>query len=148
MEWAAVVSAVSTAVIAVVVVAVAVVGLRLLAELNRAAKRIERVADVLDRDARPALISARTVVEDVAKVVATVRSEVDGMVETSRDVRSRVNRLSHSVEDRLQDLEALLDVVQYEVEETALDVAAALRTTRRGASVFRTMKRAFLGRGR
>ena len=44
--------------------------------------------------------------------------------------------------------DALIDVLQYEVEETALDIAAAMRTTRRGTTVLRAMKRAFLGRGR
>ena len=41
-----------------------------------------------------------------------------------------------------------LEVDVPQVEDTALDVAAALRTTRRGAGVLSAMKRAFLRRGR
>ena len=147
MEWVAV-SAISTAVIAAVIVVVGLVVVRLLTELNRVAKRIEHVANLLDRDGRPALLSARTMVEDASKIVSAVKSEVDGMTEMSSDVRKRVVSLTQAVEERLGDMEALVDVIQYEVEETVLDVAAALRTTRRGASVFRKMKRAFLGRSR
>ena len=70
------------------------------------------------------------------------------MVETSRDLRARLQRAADAAEGRLGDLEALLDVLYEEVEETALDVASALRTTRRGASVLSAMKRAFLRRSR
>ena len=70
------------------------------------------------------------------------------MVETSRDIRTRVGNAADAAESRLLDLEALLDVVQEEVEETVLDVAAALRTTRRGSTILRSMKRIFLGSGK
>lgn len=148
MNWAVAVSAISTAVIALVLLVCGVAWLRWLAELQRLADSAERLLDILDRDARPALQSARAVVEDAGKMVASVRREVDGITDTAQDVRERVSRVARSADERLRDMEALLDVVQYEVEETALDVAAALRTTRRGASVLGAMKRAFVGRGR
>jgi hypothetical protein len=69
-------------------------------------------------------------------------------VDSSKDLRARIRRATNAAEVRLSDLETLLDIVYEEVEDTALDVAAALRTTRRGAGVFAAMKRAFLRRGR
>jgi len=80
-------------------------------------------------------------------MVAGVREEVDQLVATSRDLRGRVSDAAGALDDRVRDLEAVLDVLQEEVEETALDVAAALRATRRGASLLRGLKRVFL-RGR
>ena len=109
---------------------------------------VERLLDVVDREARPALQSARTIMEDGQRLVASFRQEAEGVVGTAHDARERLERLVVKVEERLQDLDALIDVFQYELEETALDVAAALRTTRRGATVFRAMKRAFLRKGR
>jgi uncharacterized protein YoxC len=94
------------------------------------------------------LDSVKKVVDDATEVMAAVKSEADGFVDSVRDVRGGVNALVGRVEERLQDLDALIDVLQYEVEETALDIAAAMRTTRRGTTVLRAMKRAFLGRGR
>jgi hypothetical protein len=44
------------------------------------------------------------------------------------------------------EFEMLLDVLHEEVEETVLDVAALLRTTRRGSGVARALKRVVLGR--
>jgi uncharacterized protein YoxC len=148
MVWAEVLTAISTAIIALVVLAVGVMLLALQRDVRALMRTVDRTVDHLDRDARPALDSARKLVDDASQLVSTVRSETDGIVHSSKDVRKRLEQLINRTEDRLHDLDALIDVVQTEVEETALDVAAALRTTRRGASVFRSMKRAFLKRGR
>jgi uncharacterized protein YoxC len=148
MGWAAQVTAISTAIIALAVL-VAGVGLVLVLYQFRSLKQtFERVAMLLERDARPTLDSARRLVDDAQHVFQSVRRETEDIMHSSKEVRERVDRLMHKTEERLQDLDALIDVVQVEVEETALDIAAALRTTRRGASVLRTMKRTFLGRGR
>ncbi|MBE0591704.1 MAG: hypothetical protein IH616_04815 [Gemmatimonadales bacterium] len=148
MAWAETVTAISTAVIAVAVIAAGVMVVSTLKQFRSLQGSIERTIELLERDARPTLDSARRLIDDAQHVMSSVRTEADGIVHSSKDVRERVDGLMRRTEERLQDLDALIDVVQYEVEETALDVAAALRTTRRGASVLRTMKRAFLGRGR
>ncbi|MGD2136488.1 MAG: hypothetical protein PVF27_10020 [Gemmatimonadales bacterium] len=148
MSWADAVTALSTAVIAAVAIGFGVTWLFWMREMRGLQQMVERMVNLLDQDARPAMQSVRTMAEDASKVVASVRSEVGAVLDTSHDVRDRLNGLVGRVEERLEDLDALVDVLHYEVEETALDVAAALRTTRRGASVLRTMKRAFLKRGR
>jgi methyl-accepting chemotaxis protein len=106
-----------------------------------------RVRRLLDRDGQPLLQAARSVAEDAGKIVSELRDEVEQIVETSRDLRRRAGGAANSLEERARDLEAVLDILQDEVEDTALDVAAALRATRRGTSVIRAVKRAFL-RGR
>lgn len=148
MEWAAAVTAISTAVIAVVLTVSAAVAVRTLVEINRVGRSVRTQLERLEYEARPALDSARTIAKDAERLVASVRSEVDGFTGVSHDVRERLQRAAEAVEERLRDIEAVVDTVQYEVEETALDVAAALRTTRRSASVLRAMKRAIMGRGR
>jgi uncharacterized protein YoxC len=148
MEWAAAVTAVSTAVIALVVTVGAVVLVRWIGELYRLGRTVRRQLERLEHEARPALESARAVARDTERLVASVRQEIEGFAGASKDVRDRLNRAADAVEERLHDIESVVDMVQYEVEETALDVAAALRTTRRSASVLRAMKRAFLGRRR
>ncbi len=56
-------------------------------------------------------------------------------------------RAADAAEARLADLDALFEVVQEEVETTALDVAATLRNVRRGLSLLEWGRRA-LKRGR
>ena len=148
MDWPEVVTAISTAVIAILLALPAVASFFLFRELRRAVRTLERFGDTLEKEVVPAVQSARGVVEQASQVAVTVRTEVEGMAETSRDLRARVKRAADATEERLADLETLLDVLYEEVEDTALDVAAALRTTRRGASVFSAMKRAFFRRSR
>ncbi len=146
MGWTDVVTALSTTVIAVILIVLLVMLIGSVSEARRLMGSVERVVQALDRDARPAIESARSMIDDASKVMTSIRAEVDGITGMSRDMRRRVEGLTESVEERLEDLEALVDVLHEEIEETALDVAAALRTTRRGVSVVRAVKRAFLGK--
>jgi len=146
MGWEAL-SAVSVAVLALMSLVLTVALALWLRDLGRLLDRLDAFAQVLERDGPPLLSAARSVADDATRAVGSVRSEVEQIVATSRDLRSRVNGAASALEERVRDLETVLDVLQEEVEETALDVAAALRATRRGASLLRGLKRAFL-RGR
>lgn len=147
MDWAAV-TAISVAIIALVAMGLGFSALVMMRDVRRSLESLQRVLDSLDRDGRPALLAARTVVEDTGKTVAAVRAEVEQIVGASRELRTRVGEAAGALDERVRDLEIVLDVVQDEVEDTLLDVASVLRTTRRGASVARALKRVFLGGGR
>lgn len=145
MEWAPAMTAISTAAIALVLVAVGIVTIALVVRLTRLSKTAERFMATLEREAGPTIQSVRSSVQDANSAVSRVTKEIHEVVDTSRDLRGRVTRAIDAAEDRLIDAEALFDVMHEEVEETVLDIAAALRTTRRGSTVLRKMKRAFLG---
>jgi len=129
MSWADAVTALSTAIIALVAMGFGVTWLYWMREMRGLQQMVERMVNMLDQDARPAMQSVRTMADDASKVVASVRGEIDGVLETSHDVRDRLNGLVGRVEERLVDLDALVDVLHYEVEETALDVAAETART-------------------
>jgi uncharacterized protein YoxC len=148
MGWAPVVTAIATAVIALIAVGFVVFSLPLLRQASRTGAALERLLNVIEKDSQPLIENARSVVAEASQVAVKLRSEIDGVVETSQDIRTRVHNAAEAAEDRLLDLEALFDVLQEEMEETALDVAAALRTTRRGTTILRSMKRVFLGPGK
>src|SRR2546426_4617764 len=65
----------------------------------------------------------------------SIRTEAEGLAGTSRELRARIVKAADAAEARLQDLDALLDVVQEEVESAVLDVAATLRGVRRGIAL-------------
>jgi hypothetical protein len=148
MQWTDVVTALSTALIALLLALPALASFILLRELRRAVKSLEGFASTLQKDIVPAVQQARTMVEEATQVAGSVKGEVQAIVATSTELRGKVKQAANAVEVRLTDLETLLDMVYDEVEDTALDVAAALRTTRRGAGIFSAMKRAILRRGR
>ncbi len=132
---------------ALTAISVAILALMSLVLVAATAIWLRRLGRVLDRNGEPLLQAARSVAEDAGKIVSQLRGEVEQVVATSRELRERVGDAAGSLNERAQDLEAVLDILQDEVEETALDVAAALRATRRGTSVMRAVKRVFL-RGR
>ena len=141
--WPIVVIAISTAVMAVSVVALFVGVLGSLRHLGRLAERLGGVVEGLDRDARPALDSVRRTADDASKVVESIRNEVTALSGTSRDVRTRVERTAAALEERFIEFDTLLDVMHDELEDTVLDVAALLRTTRRGTGLVRRVRRVF-----
>ncbi len=148
MGWAPTVTAIATVVVALIAVGFVVVALPLIRQASRTGAAVERFLNLVQKDSKPLIEDARSMVSEANRAVIKLRAEIDGVVETSQDIRTRVGNAADAAESRLLDLEALLDVVQEEVEETVLDVAAALRTTRRGSTILRTMKRVFLGSGK
>jgi len=59
----------------------------------------------------------------------------------SRRLRRKLVRGVDRVEDKLSDLETLYDLVHGEVEDAALDVAATLRSVRRGNGMIGRVRR-------
>ena len=148
MVWAEAVTAISTAIIALILAFTGIALISWMGDVRKLTSELTRLTASLDHDIRPTLQTVRKLTDDASSVVGTVRTEIGAIVKTSRGLRQRVDKTVDSVEERLQDLDALLDVVLTEVEDTALDVAAALRTARRGGSILRRVKRALLGRRR
>jgi hypothetical protein len=60
----------------------------------------------------------------------------DAKAATSAQTRGKLQRAVRKVEERLLDVDALVEVLQEEAEETALDVAALVRTVRHPVSIF------------
>ena len=107
MTWAEALTALSVTAIAVLL-AISIVALALLLrDLRQLMSDLGKLTQMLDKDGRPALESLRTLVDDAGRVVTVVRSEVDGIAETSQGLRRRIERGASAVEDRLRDLEAL-----------------------------------------
>ncbi|MEK6597017.1 MAG: hypothetical protein AABY91_01690 [Gemmatimonadota bacterium] len=115
--WVGPTMALSLAVVAlsfaVIAIMAAVIGSRTL----RAGRRIEEAADA------------------TRGLAVKVQDEVTELVRTSQRLRFEVDRGVRRAKRRLQDLDAVAEVVQEEIEETALDVAATLRTVRVGRGV-------------
>ena len=125
--WVGVVSALSLAIIALA----AIVGA---AAVIAAALGVRATVTALKGFAGPAIA-------DVRQLIGSIKLEADALVGTSRDVRQRIVRAVDAAEERLTDLDALTEVVQAELEETALDAAATMRDVRKGLSVWRWSKK-------
>ncbi len=130
--WVGVVTALSLAIIALAAVVVAVASVA-------SALGIRTFTRALDQLAGPAI-------QDVRFLIGTIKGEADALVGTSREIRMRIVRAADAAEHRLSDLDALVEVVQDEMEETALDAAATLRNVRRGLSLWQWGRKVLKGK--
>ena len=124
--WVAVVSAISLALIALAALTVAI-------QMHVAGRHVLRLLATFESYAGPAL-------QDIQRLVAAIRTEAEAIAGTSQDLRARIVGAADAAQSRLADLNALLDVIQDEVEGATVDFAATVRTIRRGASVFSLAK--------
>jgi hypothetical protein len=145
--WVGPTVALSLAVIAVGFAALA--GLTWLVGRRTAAgaRALAREMAELRRDLEPTLRALRRLAETGDEIGREVHDETRAVLATSRRVRREVERGVQRVRTRLSDLDALYEVVHDEVQDTALDVAATLRTVRTGAGALARIKR-LLVRGR
>src|SRR5260221_10297413 len=78
---------------------------------------------------------------DVRAVTVRLKGEIEGFADISADARQKLKGAIESVDGRLKDLDALVEVVQEEAEETALDVASFIRTVRRTGGILGAARR-------
>lgn len=140
-SWVGPTMAISLAVIAVSIlglaIALAVAALRLAAE----ARRLSGAAAGLQDDARRTLGSVRRLATQGEDLVVVLRHEAGAFAQTGRRVRRKMVRGIDRLESKLTDLETLYDVLHEEVEDTALDMAAVLRSARTGNGMLGRVRR-------
>jgi gas vesicle protein len=139
--WVGPTIAISLAVIALSVVAAAAAAAIAALRLSSQARKIADVVDGLQDDAAQAVKATRQLAEQAQDLLVVVRNEAGAYAQTGRRLRRKVVRGVDRIEGRLADLESLYNVVHDEVEDTALDVAAALRSVRRGNGMLGRVRR-------
>lgn len=127
--WAAVVTALSLLVIALAAIVVAVAAVV-------SALGVRATLGFFKQLAIPAM-------DDVRGLLGTIRTEADALVGTSKDIRLKIVQATDAAELRLANLAALVDVLQEEADDVALDAAAAVRSVRRGVAAISLGKRVF-----
>jgi uncharacterized protein YoxC len=140
-EWVGPTMAISLAVMALsflgIALALAIAALKLTGQV----KKVGTLVDGLQDDIARTLKAVRHLTEQGQDVMVVVRQETGAFAQTGRRLRRKLVRAADRVEMKLEELETLYDVVHDEVEGTALDVAAALRSVRRGNGMIGRVRR-------
>ena len=140
-DWVGPTVAISLAVLALsflaIAIALAIAGLRVAAQ----AKKIGMLVDGLQGDIARTLKAVHNLTEQAQEVMVVVRHEAGAFAQTARRLRRKTVRAVDRIEAKLEDLETLYDVIHDEIEGTALDLAAALRTLRRGNGMLGKVRR-------
>jgi methyl-accepting chemotaxis protein len=96
-------------------------------------KRLNATVDRLAADARPMLTSANAMVTDAREMVAMVRRDVERVTDAAGAVSDQLLDAAEVTAQRVDEVNAVLDVLQDELEDTVLSTAAAIRGVRVGA---------------
>ena len=123
--------------ISVVVVAVAVLILTVvaIAVLIRAHRTIGELRDGVRQSFAPVSDRARSISDNVEFITQVVRADVEALNESVQALSDRLTVASEHLEDRVEDFNALMEVVQGEAEDLFLGTAATVRGVREGAKV-------------
>lgn len=135
-----------TVAISLVVIALAFAAIGAVAVLVglTARKQIKELTDKLTAlrgELQGVVDAAKRIAATGQELSADVRVEFQNYLATSRAIRHDVERGVRQVKSRLADLDALYEVVHEEVEDTALDVAAKVRSVRQGAGMVGRLRR-------
>jgi hypothetical protein len=140
-EWVGPTVAISLVVIALSILAAAVVMAIAALRISAETRKLSAMVQGYQEDVTQGLAGIRRLIDQGQDMLVVVRQEVGAFTQTSRRLRRKLVRGVDNIETKLADLETLYDLVHDEVEDTALDVAAALRTSRQGNGMLGRVRR-------
>ena len=138
--WVGPTMAISLVIIAGAFLVIAAASAMAARQAAREMQQLSRVIESLRTDLAPALTAVQAVSGEGQRLAGMVGTEAEELVRASRQLRE-------GLKDRLANLEAIYEVLEEEIEDTAVDVAVTLRTFRSGAGWFGRIRR-LLGGGR
>jgi hypothetical protein len=102
----------------------------LLLQTWRAARGVQALKARIAAD--PAVDSLRKAAANVDAISRTVHTEAERLSASVARLTDRLDQASNRIEERIEDLNAFIEVVQSEAEETFVDSAATARGVRAG----------------
>lgn len=102
----------------------------LLAQLRRTTAELRRAAH---QHFGPVSDRARAVSDNVEFITHAIRVDVERLNDSVKALTDRLHQASDRMEERIEEFNALMEVVQGEAEEIFLDTASTVRGVREGA---------------
>lgn len=97
---------------------------------RRTLRKVDRVADVLDRHLEPILHQTGRIADDLQEITRSLRSDADQVAETVDRAARSADRVLRIVENRVAELDGLLELAQEEAEQSFLSAASLFRALR------------------
>jgi uncharacterized protein YoxC len=98
-------------------------------------KSYKKVSDMLDKiygDVNPLMRHASAIADNVDYITTSIRVDVQQVSQTVAAVNQRLQNALEGAEDRMKQLNALLDVVQEEAESAFVTTASTIRGVQTG----------------
>ena len=101
--------------------------------LDRHGRRLTGIARRMENRSRPVLERAAGVADNLDAITRSLRAEARHLTGSVRGLSDRLRQASAHMETRIDEFNALLEVVQAEAEETFVNTASAVRGVGAGA---------------
>lgn len=108
-----------------------------LMEIRRHSRKLDRSLELLAPRLDPILISLARIADDAQDVSGSLKYRIRDVLDTVDDLTGRLREGADSVEKRVRQLGAVVDVVQTETEELLLDAASTARGVHTASQVLR-----------
>lgn len=102
----------------------------------RTFRRLEGMLDRVHADVTPLMRHASNISDNVDYITSSIRNDVQQVNATIASANRRLQQAVELTEDRLNEFNALLQVVQQEAEQAFVSTAAVVRGVRTGAAAF------------
>lgn len=129
-EWT---SGVLQIVVLVLGIGVLIATILLILSMRAALHKFNETVERLTKDTKPLLASASAMVGDAREVVAMLRTDVERVTDAAEALSEQILDAAETTARRVDDVNAVLDVLQDELEDTALSAVSAVRGVRVGA---------------
>ena len=116
-------------------VAIAVLAMLFLVVAFPLVLQLKKLLASLQRNVQPVSDRARVAAENLEYISAVVREDVQKVRSSVSGLSDRLKEASDRMEERVEEFNALMDVVQDEAESVLLDTAAVVRGVRAGAQI-------------
>ena len=126
--------------VASIVVAIAVIVMTVLASIVffRFNRLLSRLGGAARSSFGPVSDRAKLISDNVEFITRALRTDVDRLNGSVRALTDRLHLASERMEERIEEFNALMEVVQGEAEEIFLDTASTVRGVREGARAIAT----------
>lgn len=106
----------------------------LMLTVRDAIKSVTGTVERLANDTRPLVEKATGLVEDARETVTMLREDVERVTEAAAAISDELLNAAETTARRVDEVNAVLDVLQAELEDTAISAVSTIRGVRVGAS--------------
>ena len=105
----------------------------LLLSVRAGVRKVIEQIEKLTAETRPLIARATGIADDAREVVAMVRTDVERLTEAAGAISEQLIDAADVTAQRIDEVNAVLDVLQTELESTAISTVSAIRGVRAGA---------------
>lgn len=133
-RWVDVLTSIASIVIALALIAIAIPLIPAAWNSRKMYARINKNIERFQGDVRPIVRNASDVMDNLNYISASIRTDVEQFKGTIDSAQTRLTAAAEVAEQRINELNALLGVVQEEAERIFIDTASTIRGVKVGAS--------------